>query len=97
MTEELLEQINAWNQELILRGTGQLGLRDLEKLELFAAEASGLQMAFLEELLQQLLSEGRVMLLGNGNGDEASLHLHFARLVQYVRMGSIDEKELAPD
>lgn len=62
MAEELLEQISAWNQELVLRGTGQLGLRDLEKLESFAAEASGLQMSFLAQLLQQLIWEGRRML-----------------------------------
>jgi hypothetical protein len=72
-----------------------MGLRDLEKLESFAAEAPELQMFFLAELLQQLLTEGRRLLMGEGS--EASFHHHFARLAQYTRLGSANEQDLSPD
>ncbi|WP_341281016.1 hypothetical protein [Paenibacillus sp. FSL H8-0537] len=79
-----LQRLRSWFEELLLRGTAQLALKDIEWLEREAEEAARLQMDFLSTLLKQVASEGRKMVLGGG--EEQQLLLHSSRLYQYVQL-----------
>ncbi len=83
--EELMQQISDWSEELLLRGTAQLTLADMEALERKAEDADALQMEFLKELLQHVITEGRNVLLGKV--DDSALLLQCSRLCQYAQIG----------
>ncbi|WP_338554501.1 hypothetical protein [Paenibacillus sp. KS-LC4] len=79
-----LQRLRSWFEELLLRGTAQLALKDIEWLEREAEEAVRLQMEFLSALLQQVAAEGRKIVLGGG--EEQHFLFHSSRLYQYVQL-----------
>ena len=81
----LLEQLEAWASELLLRGVALIGLKDVDRLQELRAGAKRWDMAFLQELMEPLIDNGRKMALGEG--DEALLLLQYCRLAQYVQAG----------
>lgn len=81
----LLEPLEAWTGELLLRGVSQIGLKDVERLEELRSGAKRRDMTFLQELLESLIDNGRKTALGEG--DEALLLLQYCRLAQYVQVG----------
>ncbi|SMF84880.1 hypothetical protein SAMN05661091_2728 [Paenibacillus uliginis N3/975] len=81
----LLEQLEAWTSELLLRGVAQIGLKDVERLQELLAGAKRWDMAFLQELMEPLIDNGRKMALGEG--DETLLLFQYCRLAQYVQAG----------
>ncbi len=86
---QFMQKINAWSEELLLRGLSQFTVRDIELLEQLAAESLRLQMSFLHELLNHVIEEGRSVALGQG--DEELLLFQYCRLTQYVQLSVQEE------
>ncbi|WP_336758396.1 hypothetical protein [Paenibacillus sp. USHLN196] len=87
--DQFMQKINAWSEELLLRGLSQFTVRDIELLEQLAAESLRLQMSFLHELLNHVIEEGRSVALGQG--DEELLLFQYCRLIQYVQLSVQEE------
>ncbi|NGZ77388.1 hypothetical protein [Saccharibacillus alkalitolerans] len=101
----LLERVDDWTEELLLRGAAQFASDDAKRLERLADEAQRLGMGLLEELLRRLAKAGERSRLSAGSGAEGETAAEelagaFFRLCGYAELarggsGESSEEDLA--
>lgn len=81
----ILERIQSWGEEMLLRGLTQFSMKDVDVLEAILEQVQRFEAAFLQELMGHLVAQGRKMALGDG--DEVQLLDLYCRITQYVKLG----------
>lgn len=87
--EALINTIDDWCQELLLRGIDQLGEHDIDTLEKMKLQGSNLHMDFLVTLLTSLIQHSREYVFGVGKQQEvAPIYFQVAAYVQLLHTGN---------